>query len=219
MFRNNIGSRTQNIQNTTNTTNILNTTNPPNLFTGNYNTLGNNNTTCNNQSKHDDDIIFAIVTCNLTLLRRLVNSSNVNNVIDKKNKYTVLHHAVRIKKNDQIVEYLLSCGANPTILQDECKDCVDLSIEANYRFLIDKLLKDKDRELDNLYNKYDDFNYKIKNLERTNVELTKTNDYLTKSNSEYVEKIESLKNENSNLKRKFDESEKAFNNLLKKIRK
>ena len=38
--------------------------------------------------------------------------------IDNKNNYTALHHAVRIKKNDTIVEYLLSCGANIKIKDD-----------------------------------------------------------------------------------------------------
>lgn len=215
MFRNNF-TRTQTTQNTGQ--------NSSNLFSGNCNTLGtqNNNQTqtqTQSQSQADDEIIFAIVTCNITNLRRLVNSSNVNNIIDKKNKYTALHHAVRIKKNDQIIEYLMSCGANPSIKQDEGKDAIDLSIESNYRYLIDRLLNEKETDLDILYTKYDDLNYKVKGLERTNQDLVKTNEYLTKSTTEYVEKIESLKVENSNLKRKFDESEKAFNNLLKKTKK
>jgi hypothetical protein len=221
MYRNNLGTRTQ-------TTTQIPSQNPSNLFVGNYNTLGSQTNTNTNththththiQSQSDDEIIFAIVTCNITNLRRLVNNSNINNIIDKKNKYTALHHAVRIKKNDQIIEYLMSCGANPTIKQDEGKDAVDLAIEANYRYLIDKLLKEKENELDNLYIKYDELGYKVKGLERTNQELVKTNEYLTKSTSEYVEKIETLKVDNSNLKRKFDESEKAFNNLLKKTKK
>ena len=224
------------------------TQNATTSFIGNYNTIGTNNSQSRSQllaqsrshaqsqsqsellaqtqTQSDDEIIFAIVTCNLNNLRRLVNSSNVNNIIDKKNKYTSLHHAVRIKKNDQIIEYLMSCGANPSIKQDEGRDAIDLSIESNYRYLIDRLLKDKDKELDNLYSKYDDLNYKVKGLDRTNQELTKTNEYLTKSTIEYVEKIESLKVENTNLKventnlkRKFDESEKAFSNLLKKTKK
>jgi uncharacterized protein YdcH (DUF465 family) len=221
MYRNNFGTRTQ--------TNTQTAQNQTNLFAGNYNTLGNQtqnniqnnvqNNTQNLQTQNDDEIIFAIVTCNITNLRRLVNSSNVNNIIDKKNKYTALHHAVRIKKNDQIIEYLMSCGADPSFKQDEGKDAVDLAIEANYRYLIDRLLKEKEKEIDNLYTKYDDINYKLKGLERTNQDLIKTNEYLTKSTTEYVEKIESLKVENSNLKRKFDESEKAFNNLLKKTKK
>lgn len=217
MFRNNFTSRTQTAQTSqTAQTNQSNnsTLNSSNLFNGNYNTLG-----TNNQSQTDDEIVFAIVTCNITNLRRLVNSSNVNNIIDKKNKYTALHHAVRIKKNDQIIEYLMSCGANPNLKQDEGKDCIDLAIEANYRYLIDKLFKDKEKEIDNLYTKYDDLNFKVKGLERTNQELIRSNEHLSKSNGEFVEKIESLKTENCNLKRKYDESEKAFNNLLKKTKK
>ena len=221
MYRNNLGTRTQT---TTQIPSQNPSQNPSNLFVGNYNTLGsqtntNTHTHTHIQSQSDDEIIFAIVTCNITNLRRLVNNSNINNIIDKKNKYTALHHAVRIKKNDQIIEYLMSCGADPTIKQDEGKDAVDLAIEANYRYLIDKLLKEKEKELDNLYIKYDELGYKVKGLERTNQELVKTNEYLTKSTSEYVEKIETLKVDNSNLKRKFDESEKAFNNLLKKTKK
>ncbi len=212
MYRNGSGSRTQTQTSTfTNSSNTFGT----NTFVGNSNILGSNTT----QSALDDEIMFATVTGNLTNIRRLVNSSNVNNIIDKKNKYTVLHHAVRIKKNDQVIEYLMGCGANPSLKQDEGKDAIDLSIEANYRYLIDRILKEKETELDNLYTKYDDLNYKVKGLERNNQELTKTNEYLTNSTSQYVEKIEELKVENSNLKRKFEESEKAFTNLLKKTKK
>jgi hypothetical protein len=219
MYRNGLNSRTQTTTLNSSNSNIQNSSG---LFTGVYNTTGSSgssNLQTQSQTQSDDEIIFAIVTCNITNLRRLVNSSNVNNVIDKKNKYTALHHAVRIKKNDQIIEYLMNCGAKPSIKQDEGKDAVDLAIEANYRYLIDKLLMEKDKELDNLYSKYDDMGYKIKGLEKTNQDLLKTNEFLTKSTTEYVEKIESLKVENSNLKRKFDESEKAFNNLLKKTKK
>lgn len=193
----------------------------PNTFTGNYNTLGGSQTQSQTQSQtsSNDEIIFAIVTGNLASVRKLVNSSNVNNIIDKKNNYTPLHHAVRIKKNDSIIEYLMTCGANPNIKQDEGKDSIDLAIESNYRYLIDKLMGAKELELDILYTKYDNLNYQVKGLERSNQELTKTNEYLTKSTSQYVEKIEELKVENSNLKRKYEESEKAFSNLLKKTKK
>ena len=205
MFRNGFGSKTQ-------------TQTSQNNFTGSYNTCGTSTSTVRN-SETDDEIIFAIVTGNLSNVKRLINSTNVNKIIDKKNNYTSLHHAVRIKKNDSIVEYLLSCGANPNLKQDEGKDAIDLTIESNYRYLIDKIIKDKDTELDNLYTKFDDVNYKLKGFERTNQELTKTNEYLTKSSEQYVGKIEELKTENTNLKRKLDDSEKAFSNLLKKTKK
>lgn len=210
-------AQTQTI-NFSNSSNPLNHTNPSNNLTGStgsttYTLRGDLN------SNSDDDIMFAIITGNLTKVRQLVNSTNVNNIIDRKNRYTSLHHAVRIRRNDSIIEYLLSCGADPKIKQDEGKDSIDLSIESNYRFLIDKMIKDKDVELDKLYAKYDNVNYKVKELERSNQELTKTNDYLNKSTSEYVNKIDELKEQNSNLKRKLDDSEKAFENLLKKTRK
>lgn len=193
---------------------------PPISFTGGSNRLGSSTqTNQTNSSNLDDEIIFAIVTGNVDSVRRLVNNTNVNKVIDRKNNYTALHHAVRIKRNDEIIEYLLSIGANPSIKQNEGKDAVDLSIEANYRYLIDKMLKQKDTELDKIYSKFDDINYGYKNLERKNKELVEENNYLKKSASEYVCKIEELKTENVSLKRKYDESEKAFANLLKKTKK
>ena len=232
MFRNSSITRTQTItqnnQNSTTTGSDASSNVGSNPFRGNFQTLQSLN---QNQSQRqrqnqtstsffgmdfiqadNDQVIFAIVTGNIINLRRLVDSSNVNNIIDKKNKYTALHHAVRIKKNDEIIEYLMSCGANPNIKQDEGKDSIDLAIEANYRFLIDKLLGEKNKD-------FDDLNCKFKTLEKTNQDLKQTNEFLSKSSNEYVEKIEILKGENLNLKRKLGESEEAFKNLLKKTRK
>jgi hypothetical protein len=232
MFRNGISrSQTQTQTQTSSNTGQINqsrtNTNQTTYLTGKYNTCGNSDSSnSNTNSNSDDEIIFAIVTGNISSVKRLINSSNVNNIIDKKNGFTALHHAVRIKKNDLIVEYLLSCGANISLKQDENKDSIDLAIESNYRYLIDKLMKDKEIELDNLYTKYDDINYKYKDIEKksseiqkTNVELEKTNDYLLKSNEQYANKIEELKSENIVLKRKLDDSETAFSNLLKKNKK
>jgi FtsZ-binding cell division protein ZapB len=210
MFRNNNNSRTQ-------------TT----TFTGFSNVLGSSNQTQNTtktsqssvRNNFSNDIMFAILTSNLQEVRRLVNSSNSNVIIDTTNNYTALHHAVRTRGNDKIIEYLLSIGANPRLKQNESKDAIDLSIEANYRFLIDKMINKNDAELDEIYEKLGSVNYEYKNIKRKNDELEEENNYLKKSQSQYVEKIEKLKNENISLKRKFDESEKAFDNLLKKVKK
>lgn len=221
LFKNN-----NDISNTNKHIDLIGQSNQSNQFDQSNRPNQPNQSNQNIQNDQSDQIIFAIVTHNIVDLKKLVNFMNVNNVIDKKNKYTALHHAVRIKKNDEIIEYLLDCGADPTIKQDEGKDCVDLSIEANYRYLIDKLLKNKNTELNNFSNKYNKLDHKFKDLEKNNQkltianeELTKINDYLTKSTNEYVMKIESLKTDNLNLKRKFDSSEKAFENLLKKTKK
>lgn len=210
--------------------NIFGSTTQTATFSGSSQVLGSSRTTqsttipsrttlSNQRNRTENDILYAILTSNLQEVRRLVNSTNSNDVIDSVNNYTALHHAVRIRNNDKIIEYLLSVGANPFLKQNECKDAIDLSIEANYRYLIDKLLKEKENELDKIYSKFDDVNYQFKNLERKNKELIEENEYMKKSQSQYVEKIEQLKTENVGLKRKYDESEKAFANLLKKTKK
>ena len=163
--------------------------------------------------------MFAVLTSNLQEVRRLVNTTNSNNIIDTTNNYTALHHAVRTRGNDKIIEYLISVGANPRLKQNENKDAIDLSIEANYRFLIDKMINKNEAELDEIYAKYDSVNYEYKNIKNKNKELMEENTYLKKSQSKYIEKIEELRTENIGLKRKYDESEKAFANLLKKVKK
>ena len=70
-----------------------------------------------------------------------------------------------------------------------------LSIEANKRFLVDRVIKDATKDADGLFVKYDDLNYKNKTLERENKELKETNQYLEKVNTQHVEKIEALKKE------------------------
>ena len=119
MFRNNtfVNGQTQT------TTNVVNTPN--------------NNTV---QLDISNKILFYIVTGNLVELRKLINNSNIDNIIDTKNNYTALHYAVKLPNNN-IVEYLMSCCANPNIKQNEGKDAIDLSIESNKRYLIDNLLK------------------------------------------------------------------------------
>lgn len=178
-------------------------------------TVDNINTTTNSAG---DAVIFAIVTGNINEVRRLVNQSNVDNIIDNKNRYTALHYAVKLPNND-IVEYLMTCGADPHIKQIDGKDSIDLSIEANKRFLINKVIAGSSKELDQAYAKLDDVKYNLRTVERKNEELVKTNNHLEKINSEYIKKIDNLKEENKSVKRKLDESEKAFENLLKKNKK
>lgn len=212
MYRNKYNSRTQ-----------TQTQTQPSTFTGTSNILGSttrtNSSTNSSRNSSNNEIMFAVLTSNPQEVRRLVNSSNVNDIIDTTNNYTALHHAVRIRGNNAVIEYLMSIGANPKLEQNEGKDCIDLAIEANYRYLIDRLIKEKDIELDKIYDKFDAINYQYKDLERKNEKLVEENDYLKKSTSQYVEKIETLKTENAGLKRKYDESEKAFTNLLKKVKK
>jgi ankyrin repeat protein len=151
MFRNN-NNNTSRTQTTTFTgfSNVLGSTNQTQYETSG---IGSNTRTSQSGVRNsiNNDIMFAVLTSNLQEVRRLVNSSNSNNIIDTINNYTALHHAVRIRGNDKIIEYLLSVGANPRLKQTEGKDAIDLSIEANYRFLIDKMINKNEAELDEIY--------------------------------------------------------------------
>ena len=190
------------------------TTNMSNLPTGLY------------TKEYDNDIIlFYIVIGNIIEIKKLINSSNVNKIIDIKNNYTALHYAVKFPNNN-IVEYLMNCNADITIKQFEGKDAIDLSIESNKRYLIDNLLKKNNIEIDQLYTKFDDLHYKTKTFERNNNDLKQSNEYLMKSNDNYIKKIEEIKEDNVKLnednvkyKRKLEDSDKAFSNLLKKVQK
>lgn len=226
MYRNNSRTRTQTLTQTQTQNNTQNNTQNEstqnNSFTGSSYILGsrsNTNTFNRNSSQIHNEIMFAVITSNLQEVKRLIDSTNVNDIIDFTNSYTALHHAVRIKGNNSIIEYLMSIGANPNIKQAEGKDSIDLSIEANYRFLIDKLMKEKDIELDKIYNKFDSIKYENSDLKRKNKDLVEENNFLKKSSTEYIDKIENLKKENTTLKRKYEESDKAFTNLLKKNKK
>jgi hypothetical protein len=178
-------------------------------------------TSSNSNSNSDSDsnaILFAVVTGNLREIQRLVNSSNVNTIIDTVNNYTALHHAVKLPSND-IVEYLMKCGANPNLKQKEGKDSIDLSIEANKRFLINRVIADSSRGIDEIYTKLDDAKYNLRSVERRNGELVEENNYLKKVNQENTTKISQLKDEIVIGKRKLEQSETAFTNLLKKNQK
>ena len=160
-------------------------------------------------------ILFAVVTGNLREVQRLVNSSNVNVIIDTVNNYTALHHAVKLPSND-IVEYLMKCGANVNLKQKDGKDSIDLSIEANKRYLINRVIADESRGIDEVYTKLDDAKYNLRSVEKKNVELVEENNYLKKVNQENTTKISQLKEEVILGKRKLEQSETAFTNLLKK---
>lgn len=195
-------------------------------FAGNSNVLGSSNqnltsgiNTRTTQLTEKTDIMYAVLTSNLQEVKRLVNSYNSNDIIDTLNNYTALHHAVRIKANDKIIEYLMSVGANPKLKQNENKDAIDLSIESNNKYLIDKLINENKIELDKIKFKYNALNNEYKMSETKNKILEDENKYLKNSQSQNINRIEELKTENVNLKRKYDDSEKAFTNLLKKTKK
>jgi len=158
-----------------------------------------------------DNIIVAIVTNNLNKVKELVTKSNVNQVIDTKNKYTSLHYAITLPYND-ITQYLLDLGADPKIKQNEGFDSYELSLRSSKKFIFDyykikQQMTIKVLESDNT------------TLKRKVSELSNTIEYLDKSIDGYNNKISTLTTENSKLKRDLVDVEKAFENVVKKQKK
>jgi hypothetical protein len=87
----------------------------------------------------DDSIIFSISTNNIGELRKYVTKENVNRIIDSKNRYTALHYAIQMR-NEEMVRYLLSLDAEPSIKNGEGMDAFDMSIRFQLRTVIDSEL-------------------------------------------------------------------------------
>jgi len=168
------------------------------------------------QNNDNDSIICAIVTGNLIQVKKLVDKSNVNKIIDLKNKYSAIHYALG---NNEILQYLLDLGADPKLRQCEGYDSFELSVRLGKTYIFDYYKQNQELKISNL-------EYENKDLLKKNNNLTEANAYLSKSIENFNTKVLSLNNcltrkinECTKLKRDLDDSEKAFSNLLKKQKK
>jgi len=154
-----------------------------------------------------NDIVYYICTDDLNNLKNVVNNSNVNQIVDSKNKYTALHYAVKFN-NIAIINFLLSVGANPYLKNSENLDCFNLSFKYHTTTVYDNVIK-------NLKDNVSDLNKKITTLEKKIDNDTLNTKYLIKSIDDSVVKIDNLKNDNYVLK-KDNSSLKSKNNILTK---
>lgn len=173
-------------------------------------------TTLNKEKK--DRILFAIVTGNLIQLKDLIDSTNINTVIDDVNKYTALHYAVKLKFND-ITKFLLDNGADPNLLQGEHKNCFELATDSHTSYIFEYYKLKQEQAVDKLKSEVTVLNKEINTLQDTNSFLNNTIDnYKTKVTRLNVI-IDDKNKEIDNLKRKKDEADEAFSKLLKKFKK
>lgn len=159
----------------------------------------------------NDDIIFAIVTNNLSKVKSLISKSNVNKVIDRTNGYTPIHYAVTLPHNS-IIQYLMENGADPYLKQNEGYDAFELSLRSGKKYIFDYEGTKKNNRIKELE---DDNNKLIVKID----EIKRTNEYILTSVDNFNNKITNLTRENTKLKRELEESETAFSNLLKKQKK
>lgn len=181
----------------------------------------------------DESIICAIVTDKIDELKKYVTDSNVNKIIDSKNGFTALHHAIK-HGNKEIITYLLSLNPNTEIKTLCGDDIYDLSLKYHNRIIFDIINKKKDDKISSLEkdvfrlnddNKYKDtrINYLSKSIDQTYAKNQGLNTKITEAEKE----IKDLKKKNENMslelnntqldvlsnKRKFQDMDRKITNL------
>jgi ankyrin repeat protein len=165
-----------------------------------------------------DKILFAIVTGNLNQLKPLIDSTNINNIIDDVNEYTPLHYAVKLKFND-ITKFLLDNGAEPYLLQGENKNCFELATDAHTSYIFEYFKLKQEQEVSKLKSEVTGLNKEINNLQDSNSFLNSTIDNYKNKVTRLNIIIEDKNKEIEDLKRKKEEADEAFSKLLKKFKK
>ena len=163
------------------------------------------------------NVIYAIALDDLDTVKQLVNSSNVNNVVDQKNGFTALHIAISKSSGSDIVKYLLSVGANADVKTKSNLDSYEMAFDHKKRCVFDHAVEQKQNTIDALLVKNDTLNNKV-------ADLTEKNSYLTKSNEQYglklrteVAQAKASTGEVSRITKLYDEKSNECNTLKRKV--
>jgi len=188
------------------------------MYRNNYT---NNTTTSTVTSSDKNDTIYYIVTANVDKVKKLVLSSNVNQIIDNRNGYTALHYAIQ-SGNKELIDYMMSIGANTNIRTSMGHDAYDISLQYHNRNLIDNVLFYNNKTINELKST-------VSSLEEKNRVSENRISYLTNLSQESENskrKIDALtteniklKDENQRLTDKYNKLDASYEGLLKRSRK
>ena len=143
----------------------------------------------------NNDIIFALSTSDLTEVKKIVNKSNVNKIIDTKNGYIALHYAVKFG-DKSIIRYLMDIGSDPHIKTSDGNTSFDLSMKFHNKEVYDIVLSNNKEDLS-------DLNSSMIRL-RKEVEQVKTNnDFLIEGSEKLLKKNDILSIENKDLRKEI----------------
>ena len=140
----------------------------------------------NTESKRSSDLMYYVITNNLTKIKQLnlVNRSNVNNIIDTINGSTALHYSLQLP--DQLISnFLLNLGADPMITNKANMNSRKLSLELRNDCVYNFIISDKDTQIEELKDNTEVLKKKIK-VEQDG------KDFLSKSIDNYRIKVDSL---------------------------
>lgn len=178
------------------------------------------------------NIVYYLSTGNIAEIKRIINSFNVDDIVDDKNKYTALHYAIRLG-NKEIIDYLLSLNSSITKKTANNEDALDLCLKYQNRDLITYALNDKNSTISNLKKNIELLDRKNKMMETNNTYLVKSVDNLVEKNDILKYEIMTIQQKNkelssnkkvveedlNKLKRKYSSLEDSYDGLLDKMRK
>ena len=187
------------------------------------------------EKSNNNSIIFSIVTNDISEVKNLITNKNYNTILDENTGFTALHYAISSPNiSNDIIKYLLLLGANPKDkINNQDIDSFDLALRYNKRYLFEYFNKNKDDEIlvltdknqilidknQILQNRLDKLkesnNFLLDSIDSYNTKISKLNDEISKLNDETKTKDLQI----TSLKRKNEETESAFNNLLKRNKK
>ena len=147
------------------------------------------------------DVIYCMSIDDLKGLKNLVTESNVNQIIDTKNKYTALHYAIRFN-NESMIDYLLSIGANPLLETIDKENAFDLSFKYQIKVVYDYEIKDLKLNISELKGTVSALERKIQNNAIDTKYLVKSIDDLVLKNNNLKCDFSDVKKENLSLKSK-----------------
>lgn len=155
---------------------------------------------------YSSNIIYSLSTDNYEEFTKLVNKNNVNDIIDNKNGYNALHHAIR-NNNNKMIDYLLSIGADPYIKTGSNssfsfinqEDAFDLSLKFQNKHIITYVLNKDKKNNTELTKTISSLEKKVFNLETNNKYLVNSVDDLIFKNNLLKKDYNSLKTTNLSL--------------------
>ena len=181
------------------------------------------NASFNEHNNYVKNVLYYLHTKNLEQLKKLVSSVNVNKKLDSDNN-TVLHYAVMIDNNDEIITYLLNCGSDVNAKLVNGKDIFDIA--QNKKLIHNQIIKSNikkiekyERDIEQLKMDNSVLVSDVEYYKKTNQEYSNENDRLNNKIINLKSQINTLQTENERLTERATEAETAFRNLLNKHKK
>lgn len=143
--------------------------------------------------------IFYITNGKLTELKKSINKDNVNNIIELRSGYRALDFAIKSDKKE-IIDYLLSLGADPYLMNGSRKDAFTMSRDCMNNDVFLNVLASKNATIKDNNKTITTLEKSIADLEASKAYMLKSIDTLNANNSKFKKETTDLKSESRNLK-------------------